>query len=225
MKRWWIVWLGAIFLALAAQSAELGKTLVPLDATKVASEETAFGNFVADAVRNAAGADAAIVHAMAFRANALIPAGVVDEQAIRKSLASPSSRVTVLKLTPAQLRNVMQRSLAKTPASNPAFLQFSGMKVSFDSAAPAANHVVSITLGEKKLDLTDNKTTYKVAMPQELSLGAVGYVLDFTDEVLKTKETTEFTLLDAITAEFGRHKDGIEPKVEERLKDINPPKK
>jgi hypothetical protein len=225
MKRWLFIGLGVLFLALTAQAAELGKTLVPLDASKVASEETAFGNFVADAVRQAAGADVAIVHAMAFRANALIPAGVVDEQAIRNSLASPSRHIYILKLTPAQLRNVTQRSLGKYPAANPAFLHFSGMQVVFDGAAPATNRVASITIGDRKLDLTDNKTTYKVAMPQELALGAVGYVLDFTDEVTKTMEKTEVTLLDAITMEFKRSKDGIEPKVDERLKNLNPPKK
>jgi len=214
-----------LFLAITAHAAELGKTQVPLDASKVATEETAFGNFVADAVRMAAGADVAIVHAMAFRANALIPAGVVDDQAIRSSLASPSRTICVLKLTPAQLRNVMQRSLGKYPNANPAFLQVSGMQVVFDGKAPAANRVASIAVAGKALDLTDNKTTLKVAMPQELALGAVGYVLDFTDEVTKTMVKTDITLLDAVAAEFGRHKDGIEPKVEERLKDNNPPKK
>ena len=226
MTRWLIVWLGAIFLtAMLANAAELGRTLVPLDGSKVAAEETAFGNFVADAVRNAAGADVAILHAMAFRSNALIPAGVVDEQAIRNSLASPSRHIVVLKLTPAQLRNVMQRSLGKYPNPNPAFLQFTGMQVTFDGTSPVNTRVVSITIGGKKLDLADNKTPYKIAMPQELALGAVGYILDFTDEVTKTMEKTETTLLDAIAAEFARYKDGIDPKVEERLKDINPPKK
>jgi|GEM_PF-1678709 len=225
MIRWLYIGLGMLLLAMTAQAAELGKTLVPLDAGKVASEETAFGNFVADAVRHAAKTDVAIIHAMAFRANALIPAGVVEEQAIRNSLASPSRHIYILKLTPAQLRNVMQRSLGKYPAANPAFLHFSGMKVSFDGTAPAANRVAGITIGEKTLDLTDNKTTFKVAMPQELALGAVGYVLDFTDEVTKTMEKTEVTLLDSIAAEFKLFKDGIEPKIEGRLKNLNPPKK
>jgi len=225
MKRWILLVVSMLFLAITAQAAELGKTLVPLDASKVASEETAFGNFVADAVRHAAGADVAIVHAMAFRANALIPAGVVDEQAIRNSLASPSRHIYILKLTPAQLRNVMQRSVSKYPAANPAFLHFSGMQVTFDGTAPATNRVASITIGGKVLDLADNKTTFRVAMPQELALGAVGYVLDFTDEVTKNMEKTEITLLDAIAAEFEQFKDGIEPKVEERLKNLNPPKK
>ncbi|MHB0938664.1 MAG: 5'-nucleotidase C-terminal domain-containing protein [Armatimonadota bacterium] len=224
MKRWLTIWLSVLFLGIAAHAADLGRTLVPLDASKVATEETAFGNFVADAVR-AAGGDVAIVHAMAFRANALIPTGVVDEQAIRNSLASPSRTICVLKLTPAQLRNVMQRSLGKYPNANPAFLQVSGMQVTFDGKAPAANRVSGIIVAGKALDLTDNKTTIKVAMPQELALGAVGYVLDFTDEVTKAMVKTDITLLDAVAAEFRLHKDGIEPKVEERLKDTNPPKK
>ena len=225
MKRWLIIWLGAICMtALPAGAADLGKTLVALDGSKVAIEETVFGDFVADAVRNAGEADAAILHAMAFRSNALIPVGVVDEQALRNSLASPSSRIAILKLTPAQLRNVMQRSLTKYPNPNMAFLQFSGMRVTFNDANPPAARVATITIGEKKLDLTDNKTQFTVAMPRELALGAVGYVLDFTDQVTKTMTVTEITVLDAIAREFERNKGEIEPKLDERLKNINPKK-
>ena len=227
MKRWLIVGLGAIFLtAMLAQATELGKTLVPLDVSKVTVEETAFGNFVADAVRNASSADIAMLDSMAFRANARIPVGVVDEGMIRGSLALPASNITILKLTPAQLRSCLERSLSRYPDFNKAFLQFSGMQVTFDGARPEQNRVVSVTVGEKKLDLADNKTQFKVAMPRQLAEGGNGYILVLPKEVIDARQVTETTLLDAITKEFADSKNNeINPKVEERLKNINPPKK
>lgn len=229
MKNWMIICLGAIFLlAAAVQAVELGKTLVPLDGTRVAAEETAFGNFVADSARDASGADVAILHAMAFRStqNARIPAGVVDEQMMRGALAQPSSKITILKLTPAQLRTFMERSVSRYPEFNMAFLQFSGMQVTFDAAKPEQNRVLAITVGTNKLDLADNKTQIKVAMPRELANGAVGYVLILPKDVIEAAEVTDITLLDAITKEFAAAKDKeINPKVEERLKVVNPPKK
>ena len=69
MKRWLIYIMGAVLLIAAlANAEELGKTTVELDGRQVSSQETNYGNFVADAVRDASGAQIAIVHAMAFRA-------------------------------------------------------------------------------------------------------------------------------------------------------------
>lgn len=226
MKQWMILILGALLLfSVTVQAAELGKTTVTLDGRKVSAEETNLGNFVADAVRNSSGAQIAILHAMAFRANALIGEGVVDEQAIRGSIASPTSKIATLKLTPALLRTLMQRALTKYPDPNPAFLQISGMQVTFDSSQPTATRIKSISVAGKALDLSDTKTTFIVAMPRELASGAAGYVLDFTDDVTKSLQMKDVTVLDAITKEFQRLNGTINPAVEERLKDTSTKKK
>ncbi len=219
----WLV--GALLLtALTAPAAELGHIRTALDTSKVAAEETAYGNFLADTLRHAAGADIAMVHAMAFRANMQIPAGAVDDTAIRNSLASPSRRVAVLKLTPFQLRSVMLRALAKFPNANPAFLHVSGLQVTFDSRQPAAGRLVSLAINDKKLDLANNTTQYTVAMPHELALGAVGYLLDFTPEVTKSMELKDVTVLDAVAQEFARQRGTIAPEADGRLVDLNPPR-
>jgi len=219
MKRWlWIIIGGLLLIGLVANAAESVKTTVELDARNVSSEETALGNFIADAVSEASGADIAVIHAMAFRANALIAKNaVVDEQAVRNILASPTSKITKLKLTPAVLRAMMERSLAKQPESNTAFLQFSGMTVTYDPKRPANSRVTEIRVGNKVVDLSDNKTTFTVAMPRELSNGAVGYLLIFPDEVIKGMETTDATLLEAVSKKLAQQKGTISPKVEERL--------
>lgn len=223
VKHWLLVVLSTCWLAtMVATAADLGTTTVELDGRNMAATETALGNFLADALRTASGADVAIVHAMAVHANALIPKGSVSPRAMQSCLASPTGNVTTLKLTPAQLREVFQRALAKFPASNTAFLQVSGMTVTFDSTKPAATRVQSIIINGAALDFADNKATYTVAMPRELADGAVGYFAIFNDEVLKTRKVTETTLLDAVTQEFTRQKGEISPAVEGRLKDVKP---
>ena len=210
---------------LAAQAADLGKTQVPLEGAKIAATETVLGDLVTDALRHATNADIAIMHAMAFRAQARIPDGPVSEQAFRDLLAAPESKIITLQLTPVLLRTIMQRSLARTPHPNTAFLQFSGMQVLFDGAKPPAERVTGILVGGKALNLADTKTTFTVAMPSQLAIGAVGYLFDFTDDALKTLTKTDISILDAVTKEFATH-DGhlVNPKVEGRLKDVNPAK-
>lgn len=221
MTRWLIGIMGAVlFLSAVAQAQVLGKTAVTLDWRLVSSQETNYGNFVADAVRDASGAQIAIVHAMAFRAEEPIDKGVVDEPAIRRTMASPSSSIIILQLTPAKLHAVMTRALSRSPYPNAAFLQISGMQVVFDSAQPAATRVTSIIVAGHTLDLADTKTTFRVAMPRELAAGAAGYVIDFTEDVLKTMKQTNSTILDAIAREF-QHVDGIiNPVIEERVKSV-----
>lgn len=221
MKRW-IAVMSVVLLLLAAmaRAADLGKTTVLLDGQRVGSAETNYGNFVADAVRHASGANIAILHSMAFRAGALIPKGVVDEQAIRGSIASPSSNIVILELTSAQLRALMVRALTKYPEPNTAFLQISGMVVTFDSEQPVAMRVISINVAGHAIDFSDTKTIFKVAMPRELASGAAGYLIEFTDEVTKTLQKTNLTLYDAITREFQRQDGSISPNIEGRLRDL-----
>lgn len=221
MNRWGLYLIFAwLLLSTAAHADELGTTTVALDGRQVGSQETNYGNFVTDALRDASGAQIAIVHAMAFRADAWIDKGVVDEQAIRRTIAAPGSTIVVLQLTPATLYAVMRRAMSRSPLQNSAFLQISGMQVVYDAAKPAALRVTSISIVGQKLDPADTKTSYKVAMPRELAAGAAGYVIDFTEDVLKTIKKTNITVFEAIAKEF-EHIDGtITPTTEERLKSV-----
>jgi 2',3'-cyclic-nucleotide 2'-phosphodiesterase (5'-nucleotidase family) len=207
------------FLATAAYAESFGATNVKLDGAKIKYAETELGNFVADAIRSASGADIAIIHAMAFRDNALIDKGEVSEQAIRNILALPTSSISKLKLTPAQLKNVMQRSLARYPDPNNAFLQLSGMEVVFQANSKAGSaRVTEIRVGGKALDFSDTATTYEVAMPTQLAGGAVGYFLEFDG---LNRIPTDVTILDALKQAFAQHPEGISPKIEDRIRNAN----
>jgi 2',3'-cyclic-nucleotide 2'-phosphodiesterase (5'-nucleotidase family) len=123
-------------------------------------------------------------------------------------------------MTPAQVKKMLERALAKVPESNMAFLQFSGMEVTFDSKQPANARVTEIKVKGKALDVTDAAATLVVAMPAELANGAAGYFTTF-NEIQKTRKTLELTLIDVIGKSFTAAKDKtIAPKVDGRLKDL-----
>ncbi|HEY3417473.1 MAG TPA: 5'-nucleotidase, partial [Armatimonadota bacterium] len=186
------------------------------------------GNFVADALRNATSADVALVYAQAFsppEKEPLIAMGTTTEDDFRRCLFIWETQVYTLKLTAVQLRATMQQALRAYPQeTNRAFLQISGMTVTFDSSKPAPLRIVSIRVGDKLLDFTekDTKTTYLVAMPQELAVGGsiYGTVFGEAQKTLNTK--LGVTVKDAVAKEFVRQKGTISPKVEDRLVDVKP---
>lgn len=218
MARWFTISIAALLLAAVVMAAGFGTTEVKLDGARIKSGETELGDFVADSLRSSTGSDIAIIHAMAFRENAVIEKGQVTEQAIRNLLTLPTASISVLKLTPAQLRNVMQRAVARYPEPNNAFLQISGMTVTFKASAQAGSaHVVEIRVGNKTVDLSDTATTYTVAMPTQLAGGAVGYFLEFDG---LNRIPTDLTILDALQQEFTRKHGDIAPRLEQRIRMI-----
>lgn len=213
-----------VFLAVSAFSANIGKAQTDLDGSTVKIQETNLGNFVADALRDASGADVALIHATAFRENAKIAAGDIDDQQIRSLLTLATDKVILLKLTPRKLKDVMERAVSKYPGPNVSMLQVSGMKVMFDQNLPARSRVLSITVGENKVALDNDTTVINVAMPASLAKGAVGYILDFDEKVTKTMVVKDATIYDVIAQYIAKFPDGITAVTEGRVSTL-PPKK
>lgn len=219
MKRWLLGLLSVLMLITSAAFAEdLGKTTVELDgrSAHIQVQETNLGNFVADAIRNAAKADIAVVQATAFR-DKVLPAGTVSDQSVRDALTSPTSKIVVLTLTPAVVQKMVERSFSKAPNANTAFLQISGMTINYDSAN--AQGALDIKVGDKALSAYDAAATITVAMPRELGTGGSGYIRVFPEDVITAMTTTETTIYDAIKAEFTRQKGTVTPKIEARIVD------
>ena len=120
----------------------------------------------ADEIRAATGADVA-----------LLAAGMMFPKAKGKDLASlfkyPRDTIVVSRLTGAQLRAALSRSISLYPSPNNGFLQLSGVDVSFKKSAPADGRIVSVTVGGQPLD---DVAEYEVAMPIRLARGGYGYL-------------------------------------------------
>src|SRR5437899_676573 len=123
--------LGAIALMPApatAAHAETAKAEVELTTKDVGSKETVLGDLVADAIRTAAKADAAVIAADYFN-DVTIPKGNVTAADILKALVMPGDTIAVVKLTGDQIQRGMERSLFLYPKFNSGYLHVSGMVV------------------------------------------------------------------------------------------------
>ncbi|RYG39382.1 hypothetical protein EON81_01220 [bacterium] len=117
----------------------------------------------ADALRAAAGTDAA------FIAAGLVKEGSKDD--LSTILQYPTDEVVVVTLTGAQVKQALERSLSFYPQPNGSFLQLSGFEVVFSKSA-SKSRIVSITASGARLDESKN---YTVAMPANLGRGGLGY--------------------------------------------------
>ncbi len=120
----------------------------------------------ADEIRAATGADVA-----------LLAAGMMFHKQKGADLSSlfkyPWDSVVVTRLTGAQLRAALSRSISLYPSPNNGFLQLSGLQVTFKKSAPAGKRVVSVTIDGQPLD---DGAEYDVAMPIRLARGGYGYL-------------------------------------------------
>ncbi len=188
MARQRILGIGLVVLLLGAGSVAicaepLAKSAAPLDATKAREAECSLGDLVADATASAMGAKVALVQASQLR-QVTIPAGDISGEKLTSALLYPDERVVLAELTGAQLTAALERGLSMLPKPNTAFLQVSGITVSFRSDAPEGHRVLAIRVGGSPV-VTDQR--YGVAMPASLAKGALGYFRVFNG--LEPKET------------------------------------
>lgn len=119
----------------------------------------------ADVLRSATGTDAAF-----------LAAGMIDADLDLANLASmlryPTDTVVVVSLKGSQIRQALERSVSLYPSPNTGFLQLSGMSATFSRAAAPDRRIVSVTVGDARLD---EGRTYTVAMPSSLGRGGLGY--------------------------------------------------
>ena len=177
MKQGWVWALGLGLAALGgpvqAAARDAVQLQTPLDGAGAALHETSLGDLVADAVRQAAGADIALVAADEIT-EASIPAGSVPPQRIIKTLRyadDPSDTVVVLKLTGTQLLKVAERSVSRAPQPFDGFLQVSGLELRFDAGQPEGKRVHLTVAGVP----VRADQSYRVAVTRPLADGGFGY--------------------------------------------------
>jgi 2',3'-cyclic-nucleotide 2'-phosphodiesterase (5'-nucleotidase family) len=200
--------------ACLADAEVVGKTTGPLDATKAREAESSLGNLVADAARASLKAEIALVPASQLR-DVTLPAGDLTREALSNALLYPDEKTVLVEVTGAQVRAALERGLSMLPGKpNAAFLQVSGLAVTFRSDAPEGQRVLGVQVGGSALVAERN---YKAAMPYSLAKGALGYFRVF--DGLKPTQTGA-AISDAVV-DLVRGKT-ISPQ-SGRLRDLAPP--
>lgn len=154
--------------------AVIGVTRTPLDSRKasVRGHETAIGNFIADAMRAAAGADVAMLNGGGIRGNRTYDAG---EKLTRKNVMAElpfDNKLVTLELRGADLRAALENAVWMIGKDDGRFGQISGARIVVRSDAVPGSRIVSAKVAGEPLD---DAKLYKVAVSDFLARGKDGY--------------------------------------------------
>ena len=191
----------------------VGTTRVPLDAVSVRlrSSERNVGNFVADAIRADAGADAAIVNSGGIRGDRIYPAGPLTRRTL-VALHPFGNVVCTLRVTGRTLLAALNHGVSKLPASNGAFPQVSGLTFTIDQRAAADRRAADVRVGGDPLDLAKR---YTLAIPDYILKGGDGYTMFADAEVVVAPEAGD--LIGSAIEKYVAAKREIAPQVEGRI--------
>ncbi|SDG20336.1 bifunctional metallophosphatase/5'-nucleotidase [Thalassobaculum litoreum] len=206
----------------AALDRELGQVIgssgVDLDTRRAAirSQETTFGNLVADASREATGADIAIANGGGIRGDTLYPAGT---QITRKMVLTelPFGNTTVkLEVTGKQVREALEHGVSGIEDGQGRFPQVSGMTYSFDASKPVGQRILQVLVHDQPLD--DNKV-YTLATNDYVGTGGDGYGMFKGSKVLVDKDAGG--LLATQVIDYVIQRSTISPTVNGRIKRVD----
>jgi 5'-nucleotidase len=150
----------------------VGRTEVELEirSAVVRTQETNMGDFVADAFRQATGADVGLVNGGSIRPDIVIEAGVLTKRDVL-SILPFNNRVLKLQLKGAVIRAALEHGVASfgTESQPGRFPQVAGMRYAFDTSRPPGKRITSITINGKPLD---DQHTYTLATTSYLAIDA-----------------------------------------------------
>lgn len=199
----------------AALNVDIGTTETELDSRRasVRSTETAIGNLIADAMRDATGADVAITNGGGIRADRTYEAGTV---LTRRDILSelPFGNVTVLmEVDGATIREALENGVSRIEDGAGRFPQVSGLSFLFDPSAPAGSRVSEVMVGDEPLFDTN---TYTLATNDYMAGGGDGYAMFIGQTVLI--DAAAATLMATQVIEYIEAAGSVAPAVEGRIR-------
>ena len=155
---------------------ELARTSQSFDTLRptVRTRESAFGNIVTDALREAAQTDIAIINGGAIRGEKEYTSdAVITRRDIAEELPF-RSRIMVVELTGAQLLLGLENGLSQVEGAKGRFLQMSGLEMVFDGSKPIGSRLLSATVDGRAVEPNQK---YTVAMSDYLANGGDGFAM------------------------------------------------
>jgi len=155
---------------------EIGVTETALDSRRatVRGEEAAIGNLIADAMREAVGADVAITNGGGIRGDKEYPAGTSLTRGDVFAELPFGNKTVKLELTGADIRAALENGFSQIDTGAGRFPQVSGLTVAINPGRPAGTRVVSVMVGDAPLD---DAMTYTLATNDYMANGGDGYTV------------------------------------------------
>ena len=163
-------------------SEKVAFTDVPLDCrfSRVRTEETNLGNFLADLIRTETAADVAICNGGGLRANQIFPAGPIELRFL--DLVAPiANTITRLKMNGKLIIDCLENGVSQYPKYEGRFPCVSGIKFKFDPERPSGERILMDSITDAAGNQFDLEKDYIVATKSFLALGKDGFTA-FIDE-------------------------------------------
>ena len=158
----------------AELDVEIGSTSTEIDSRRqsVRTGETAIGNLITDAMREAVGADVAITNGGGIRADKIYEPGTTLTRRDIQSELPFGNKTVLLQLDGAGITAALENGFSAIEDVGGRFPHVSGMSVVYDPNAAAGSRVVSVNVGDAPLDPAK---TYTVATNDFMANGGDGY--------------------------------------------------
>lgn len=147
----------------------IGQAGIDLNQEGIRQRETNLGNFVADIVRQSAGADAAIINSGSIRTG--IRKGPITMKQIYAALPF-NNYIVAVRFVGRQLRDTLEHGVSGVERGEGRFPQVSGLRFTIDLAKTAGQRVGDVTVNGKPLD---DRQEYTVATLDFMAAGGDGY--------------------------------------------------
>jgi 5'-nucleotidase len=197
-------------------SEVIGKTAVVLEAraSVIRRGESNLGNFLADAYKQAMGADCALVNSGGIRSDATYGPGDLTKRDILSILPFENTLVKV-RLTGAHIKRLLENGVSVAGEEDGRFPQVSGLSFTYDRRRPVGSRVTNIELGGK---VVEQGATYTMAANAYGLGGGDGYDFKGAEVLVKPEEgpVEPDVVMEAIK-KLGT----ISPKVEGRIKSLD----
>ncbi len=198
-------------------NVEIGATEGMLDSRRnvVRGEESAMGNLIADALRDATGADIGLANGGGIRGDTTYDAGkMLTRRDILTEL--PFGNVTVLTELPgSQVLAAFENGVSEVEKGAGRFLQLSGATIVYDPTAPAGSRIAEAMIGGAPLDV--NKV-YTVATNDYILGGGDGFAALGGGKVLINAGNGNLMANDVM--DYVVKMGGVTSKVEGRVKKV-----
>ena len=212
----------------AVLDERIGMAFHDLDGENVRTRETDLGNFIADIIRKASGADAAIINGGSIRTS--VKKGDIKVKDIYSVLPFDNYIVAV-KLSGRQIRETLEHGVSSFEPAEGRFPQVSGLAFTYNQSLPPGARVTEILVDGEKIDAAKE---YTVATNDFLAAGGDGYKA-FGDAV---KSSGNFEIIGGlmkseklvysdsgkwlrdVVVDYIRGEKNISPSVEGRIREV-----
>ena len=147
----------------------VGETKTDLDGVNVRRAETNLGNFIADAMKEASGADGAIINGGTIRTSAA--KGVLKVSDIY-SIVPFDNYIVAIRLRGKQIRDTLEHGVSAITGGGGRFPQISGIRFAFQPDQKVGSRVSDIFIGNAPLD---PEKEYTIATSDFLAAGGDGF--------------------------------------------------